>query len=144
MLTASNGTGVQGYYAYDGLGRRIEAKEGSSTTFYSYLGTESLSDQFTGGSSNDYIYANGLRIARTGYATTQYCYHTDVLASTRLVTDASCKIVFSDNYQPYGQDNGTPSGSETYKFTGKPVSQTAGLSCDIFVGWSRRPYIVIT
>jgi len=36
-------------------------------------------------------------------------------------------VVFSDSYQPYGQDNRTPTGSNTYKFTGKPVSQTTGL-----------------
>ncbi|HEX9197328.1 MAG TPA: RHS repeat-associated core domain-containing protein [Candidatus Bathyarchaeia archaeon] len=36
-------------------------------------------------------------------------------------------VVFSDSYRPYGQDNGTPPGSDTYKFTGKPVSQTTGL-----------------
>ena len=30
-------------------------------------------------------------------------------------------------YQPFGQDIGTPTGTETYRFTGKPVSQTTGL-----------------
>ncbi|HEV2119831.1 MAG TPA: RHS repeat-associated core domain-containing protein [Candidatus Bathyarchaeia archaeon] len=43
-----------------------------------------------------------------------------------MVTDQNRNIVFSDNYQPYGQDN-SATGSETYKFTGKPVSATTGL-----------------
>ncbi len=34
---------------------------------------------------------------------------------------------FSSSYQPFGQDNGTPTGSETYKFTGKPYSTATGL-----------------
>src|SRR5206468_10514602 len=54
-------------------------------------------------------------------------YHNDALGSTRLMSDSNKNLVFSDNYQPFGQDNTTPKGFETYKFTGKPVSQTTGL-----------------
>jgi RHS repeat-associated protein len=57
--------------------------------------------------------------------TTLY-YHTDALGSTRLVTKQTVGPVFSDNYQPYGQDNRVW-GSETYKFTGKPYSNVTGL-----------------
>ena len=125
----SNQITVQRVYAHDGLGRGVEAKEGSSVTFYSYRGAETLSDQFTSGTSNDYVYADGLRIARTGTYVSTYYYHTDAVGSTRLVTDANRNIAFSDNYQPFGQDNSS-SGSETYKFTGKPVSQTTGWYYD--------------
>jgi len=130
MLSASNSSGVQGYYGYDGLGRRVESREGSTTIFYGYTGTETLAE----GSLNpniDYIYANGLRIARvtgaSGNSPTVVYYHTDVLGSTRLVTSSTRSVLFSDGYQPFGQNNGTPAGSETYKFTGKPVSQTTDL-----------------
>src|SRR6266550_1296115 len=125
-LSVTNNTLVEGYYAYDGLERMVEANEGSSTTFHSYTGTDTLSDQFTSGASNDYVYANGLRIARSGEYVSTFYYHTDALGSTRLTTDVSHNIVFSDSYQAYGQDNSS-SGSETYKFTGKPASQTTGL-----------------
>ena len=53
---------LRGYYAYDGLRRKVEAKGGTSTIFYGYLGSETLAE----GSINpytDYIYANSLRIA---------------------------------------------------------------------------------
>jgi RHS repeat-associated protein len=53
-------------------------------------------------------------------------FHTDAVGSTRLVTDANRNVIFTDNYQPYGQDNQS-TGSETYKFTGKPVSATTGF-----------------
>jgi len=40
-------------------------------------------------------------------------------------------MVYTDGYQPYGQDNGTPTGSfknrATDKFTGKPYSTSTGL-----------------
>jgi len=85
----------------------------------------------TSGADVDYVYAKGLRIAKiTGYggaSPTVVYYHTDVLGSTRLMTSSSRNVIFSNGYQPYGQDNGTPTGSETYRFTGKPFSATTGL-----------------
>ncbi len=136
LLKVANDTGAQGYYAYDGLGRRVEAKEAASLLFYSYTGTETLSDEFTSGAANDYIYANGLRIAdASSYSNTVYYYHTDALGSTRLQTDVNGNIKFSDSYQPFGQDNGNPGGSETYKFTGKPYSAATGLYYD-YQRWS--------
>ncbi len=118
----------KGAYAYDGLGRRVESVEGSSVAFYAYLGTETLFEK-KDSVNTDYVYAAGLRIAKIAATTVNY-YHTDHLGSTRLVTSTTKAVVFSDNYQPFGTDNGTPTCSgtcETYKFTGKPVSQTTGL-----------------
>src|SRR5436309_14107647 len=61
-LFFSTGQSFAGY----GLGRRVEAKEGSSTTFYAYEGTDTLAEIVPGAPSPDYVYANGIRIARTG------------------------------------------------------------------------------
>ncbi|TMI29081.1 RHS repeat protein, partial [Candidatus Bathyarchaeota archaeon] len=125
LVKVRNDAGVQGAYAYDGEGRRVESIE-ASTTFYAYLGTETLYETVTGGAGTDYIHAGGFRIGKVSGTTINY-YHTDSLGSTRLVTNTSKGVVFSDNYQPFGQDNGTHTGSETYKFTGKPVSAATGL-----------------
>jgi len=84
-----------------------------------------LQERYANGTINDYVYAGGLRIGRIHGTSTLY-YHNDALGSTRLVTDSNKNILFSDSYQPFGQDNSS-TGSETYKFTGKPVSQTTGL-----------------
>lgn len=114
--------------AYDGMGRRVESIE-SSTTFYAYLGTETLYENVVGGATSDYVFSGPLRIAKVSGSTVNY-YHPDALGSTRLVTTTGKKgvtVAFADNYQPYGQDNGTPTGSETYKYTGKPYSQATGL-----------------
>ena len=129
-MSVGNDSGVQGYYAYDGLGRRVEMKEGSSLLYYAYQGTETMFEHTTSGADVDYAFANGLRIAKvTGYGGTNptvVYYHTDVLGNTRLMTSSSRNVIFSDSYQPFGQDNAA-SGSETYKFTGKPVSAATGL-----------------
>src|SRR5207249_4877652 len=85
-----------------------------------------LAEIVPGAPSPDYVYANGIRIARTGGTVSTTYYITDALGSTRVVTDTSGRVVVSDNYQPFGSDN-TSKGSETYKFTGKPVSATTGL-----------------
>ncbi len=124
LKIVNSGTAV-GTYAYDGTGRRVESVEGTSTSFYAYLGTETLYNT-TGTVNTDYVYAAGLRIARISGTTVNY-YHTDHLGSTRLVTSPTKSVLFSDNYQPFGQDNGTPSGSETFKFTGKPWAPSSQL-----------------
>lgn len=125
LKVASNGH-AQGVYAYDGQGRRIESVE-ACTIFYSYMGTETLSEyNTTSRVNNDYLYAANLRIGKLSSGTINF-YHQDALGSTRLVTDPYGNIVFSDGYQPFGQDNGTPSSAQPYRFTGKPVSQTTGL-----------------
>lgn len=124
LVKVATGSTTKGAYGYDGLGRRVKTVEGSTTAFYAYLGTETLYEK-AGESQTDYVYASGLRIARVSDGTTSY-YHTDHLGSTRLVTSSTRMVVFSDSYQPFGLDN-VASGSETYKFTGKPYSSSIGL-----------------
>ena len=129
LLQVANGT-PQGTYAYDGSGRMVEAMEGSPTNFFAYLGTATLWKNGT-----DYIYAGSRLVAFTSdnlsYHTPRY-YHTDGLGSVRLMTKDDATVWYSDGYQPYGQDNGTPTcptcpTAPQLKFTGKPVSATTGL-----------------
>ncbi len=121
---------IKANYAYDGMHRRVESKEGTSTIFYAYLGTDSLYDlNYTSNGINMYFFAGGMRIAElslVGSTSTTTYFHEDAVGSIRLVTDSNGNVVFSDNYQPFGQDNSS-TGSSIYKFTGKPVSQTTGL-----------------
>ena len=112
----------------------------TSPSFYAYPGTEDLYQWYgSRGYGIDYLFAGGLRIASLSaasgsFATVRY-YQDDQLGSTRLVTSSTRSVIFADGYQPFGQDNGNPTGSETYKFTGKPVSQTTGLYYD-YPHWS--------
>lgn len=125
----SNDNGVQGVYVYDGNHRLVASSEGVTTSFNGYLGTETLFQSIYGSSTTDYVFAGGTRIAKSTASTVNY-YHADTEGSTRLVTSSTGSVLFADNYLPFGQDNGTPTGSETYKFTGKPVSATTGLYYD--------------
>ena len=127
LTKVNNDNGVQGQYAYDCSGRQVESVEASRTTFFSYLGTSVLFQNTQSGSMVEYVFANGAEIAKLFSSIAVNYYHTDALGSTWLVTDGNGRVVFSDGYQPYGQDNGRPSGTETFRFTGKPVSQTTGL-----------------
>src|SRR5205807_3795689 len=124
LLKVANDTSVLGSYAYDGYGRRLVSLEGPTRTFYAYFGTETLYEN-TSGTVSDYVYVSGFRIARVTGRTVNY-YQTDPLGSTRLVTDSNGNVLFSDNYQPFGQDNAR-SGTETYRFTGKPYSSATGF-----------------
>ena len=130
LLKVTSGTSTQGTYAYDGLGRLVEAIEGSSTSFYAYQGTDLLYRSLSS-SNSAFVYAAGILIVKVVDRTTPYYYHTDALGSTRMITYSDGTYAFTDNYQPYGQDNGQPTGnlanSENVKFTGKPYSAATGL-----------------
>jgi RHS repeat-associated protein len=125
LLQVKNGTVLSGYYAYDVQGRRVESWEGSFL-FYAYMGTDTLAEQNIYGVATDHIFANGF-ISTDGQYIGKSYYHTDALGSVRLGTDTNANVIFSDSYQPYGQDNGTPVGGQTYKFIGKPYSSATGL-----------------
>ncbi|GEM_PF-4206832 len=115
---------------FEGMGRRVESKDTAYYVFYGYLGTETLGETGTFGPDNDYVYADGLRIAMVNNAgsnnPTIIYYHPDAIGNTRLVSSANGSIIFSDNYRPYGHDNSS-TGTQTYKFTGKPYSPSIGL-----------------
>src|SRR2546428_3358754 len=126
LSKAVNNGLTSGTYAYDASGRRLEASEGSATTFYAYLGTETLYEK-SSGTSTDYVFGGGIRLGSVSGKGGSY-YHEDALGSTRLVTSMTKQtVLFADSYQPFGSDNGTPTGSNTYKFTGKPFSAATGL-----------------
>ncbi len=130
LLKATNGTG-QALYAYDGMGRMVESVEGSSTWFLAYKGTETLYRNLLNQNNQAYVFASGLKLVRVVDRTAMYYYHTDALGSTRMITYNDATYVFIDNYQPFGNDNGTPKGNlastEKDRFTGKPYSSATGL-----------------
>jgi len=131
LLKATNGTG-QVLYAYDALGRRVESIEGGSTSYFEYIGTDILYKNLLNTSNNAYIYAAGLKICVVVNVNWDiYYYHTDSLGSTRIITYTDSTYVYVNNYQPFGQDNGTAKGvyanRATDKFTGKPYSKATGL-----------------
>jgi len=130
LLKATNST-VQALYAYDGLGRKIESVESGANNYYAYQGTDVLFRRILNGDSWAYVNIAGLRLSLVIDGNSRYYFHNDALGSTRMMTSQNSTPAYVNNYQPYGQDNGRPSGSfannAVDKFTGKPVSQTTGL-----------------
>ena len=134
LMKATSNSVMKGTYAYDGAGRKVENIECACADiwFYAYRGTETLWQTDANWGSIDFLAASGMKIATVDssvggcFCTTKY-YHLDPLGSTRLVTSPSKSVSFSDGYQPFGRDNGSPNTSENYKFTGKPYSSTTGL-----------------
>jgi len=78
------------------------------------------------GSVLDYVLGDGMILGTWNTSSVAY-FHPGALGSVRLTTGSLKQVLFADNYQPFGQDNGTPFAHGTYKYTGKPVSQTTGL-----------------
>ena len=119
-------------YSNRSVDKPSRSRPSPNKIFYAYYGSNAVSKYVAWGSpcSIDFLYANGLRIASmdssTGRFNTVQCFHTAALGSTRLITYWRGTVNFAHGYQPYGLDNGA-SGSETYKFTGKPFSTTTGL-----------------
>jgi len=102
LKVTSNGA-MQGTYAYDGMGRRVEGFECvcADTWFYAYRGSETLWQSDDNWGSIDFLTANGMKVATVDssngncYCTVKY-YHLDMLGNTRLVTSPSKSITFSN------------------------------------------------
>ena len=113
-------------YLYDSHGRRVMSHNHSTgvTTTYIYAGINVI-HEVTSTESIDYLYANGMRIAKKTGATVKY-FHLDHLGSTRLVTDSSGQPTFESDYKPFGQD-ANATGTEKYAFTGQYSEADIGL-----------------
>ena len=113
-------------YTYDTNGRRVRSFNSGTgvTTTYIYSGINVIYET-TSTESTDYLYANGMRIAKKTGATVKY-FHSDHLGSTRLVTDSSGQPTFESDYKPFGQD-ANATGTEKYAFTGQYSEADIGL-----------------
>jgi len=113
-------------YTYDPNGRRVRSFNSGTgvTTTYVYAGINVI-HEVTSTESTDYLYANGMRIAKKTGATVKY-FHSDHLGSTRLVTDSSGQPTFESDYKPFGED-ANATGTEKYAFTGQYNEADIGL-----------------
>jgi len=116
---------ILGVYVYDGGGRRIQVTEDSETTIYLYSGMNVLYEETMNGTAT-YIHGPTGKLAKRttiNQESSTFYYHTDILGSTRLVTDESKSIVSAVTYHPFGETD-TEEGSEEYLFTGKQKDST--------------------
>lgn len=138
LLTVTNSTG-QVQYAYDGMGRMVEAAEGGAQWFIAYTGSQILYKNHVNLNNYEYVYAAGLRIVlqidRTAPST--YYFHSDALGSVRMITYSDSTSVYTDNYQPFGQDNGTPKGSYRDRAVDKFVGERWTAATSLYYDFQR-------
>jgi RHS repeat-associated protein len=114
-----------GTYVYDGDGGRLQVTENSVTTTYINNGSDIIYEE-NANSTTTYIYGPTGRLARRttiNQSSNTYYYHTDLVSSTRLVTDSSKNIVAAVTYHPFGSTS-TIEGTVNYLFTGKEKDST--------------------
>jgi RHS repeat-associated protein len=119
-------------YSYDADGMRMEKTSGSSGTMYwrGVWGTLVETD-LTGSINEEYVYFNGLRIARVDRPSgTVHYYFSNHLGSHTVVTSATGSCEQDIDYYPYGGEQheycATPV-AQNYKFTGKERDSESGL-----------------
>ena len=130
LIGVTNSTG-QAQYAYDSSGRNIEAVESGATSFLIYQGTEVLHKRLLNNDKYAYVYIAGFRVSMIISGSSRYYFHTDSIGSTRMMTWQNGGMVYVNNYQPFGLDNGSSQGSFANrafdKFTGQRISVATGL-----------------
>ncbi len=105
-------------YASDGSWAQFETWEGSWAFSYENSGAETLADQTVRGPA-DYVHTIELRMVNV--ATPTSFFNTDTFGNRSPATDISetPETFFGDDYRFFDTDSGL-SGSEIYRFTGKP------------------------
>ncbi len=132
-----------GSYSYDGEGLRVAGTSGGISRHYVFdpAGRVIYETRVGGGSGSNptepsdtsYVFAFGQHLAKVagtigGGGEVSY-YHNDQLGSPMALTDKTGKVVWNQDYLPYGQDlNENAQGGDTrFKFTGKEQDGATGL-----------------
>lgn len=96
------GTGNNSQFAYDGLGRRVQILEYTSSSLTStknfvWCGGDICEERNSGGSVTRQFFGYGETISGSSYY-----YNSDHLGSTREMTNSSGSIVWQQSFDPYG------------------------------------------
>jgi RHS repeat-associated protein len=122
-------------YIYHPFGRRIKdikVKEDGSVTLYT---NDDVVYRKEGAEVTKYIVTNGKYLAKvvSGEPTSEngtFFFHTDMLGSTRAITNSSGQTVANYDYEPFGKvsrASGILVDAEKRKFTGKTEDKATGL-----------------
>ncbi len=133
---------VVGSYSYDGEGLRVAGTSAGVSRHYIFDpgGRVIYETRAGGGSTNptsppdtSYVFAFGQHLAKVagtigGGGEISY-YHNDQLGSPMAMTDKTGRVIWSQDYLPYGLDlNENAQGGDTrFKFTGKEQDEATGL-----------------
>ncbi|HET6933105.1 MAG TPA: RHS repeat-associated core domain-containing protein [Candidatus Acidoferrum sp.] len=122
-------------YLYDGDGRRVAKKNGSTVNkIYWYGQNGEVLDETDGTGSvsnsafNEYVFFGGERVARRDSSNNVNYYFADHLGTARIVANSSGAILDDSDFYPFGGERVvTSSSGNTYKFTGKERDSESGL-----------------
>ncbi|MCL4514279.1 MAG: RHS domain-containing protein [Firmicutes bacterium] len=135
LRVAGTSAGISRHYIFDPAGRVIyETRAGGGSG-------GSSTNPTTGGSSTNpttppdtsYVFAFGQHLAKVagtiGDGGEVSYYHNDQLGSPMALTDNTGKVIWSQDYLPYGEDlNENVQGGDTrFKFDGKEQDEATGL-----------------
>ncbi len=121
----SQGGTVIASYSYDALGRRTAKTESGATTQYLYDGVDAVQET-QGTTINPILTGPGIdeRYARDDNGGRTY-FLTDLLGSTRLLTDTNGNAVQRYDYDPYGATTqSSVSYNNPYQYTGREHDQS--------------------
>lgn len=124
LIQIKSGSTVIASFGYDALGRRIAKTEGGATINYLYDGMDAVQET-QGTTVNPILTGAGIdqRYARNEASGRTY-FLTDLLGSTRLLTDASGATVQRYDYDTYGTTTQTSAGiTNPYQYTGRERDQ---------------------
>jgi len=134
-IVAASGPGVDAFYLYDGLDRRLLKRVNGEDTLFVMEGDRVLEDVdgSTGGVAKQYVWGSGIDdLVLFEAGQDLYHVHRDALGSPVLLTDSSGEAVEGYDYDPFGAcqaedlDGGGLVGNP-YRFTGRRLDEETGL-----------------
>ena len=114
-------------YSYDALGRRSTRTTAGVTTTFLYDGADVVLDRTSNGGETDYLNATGVdeKLRQSSPATGPLYFLQDHLGSTTSLTDAGGNVVERQDYDPFGETQG--SALTRYGYTGRERDDVTGL-----------------
>lgn len=120
-LSMTDGLSTTTYYAYNGMGDRLQQTIGSTQINYAMDLNAGLTQVLDDG-TNQYIYGDG-RIAQVNTAIDYFLG--DALGSVRQLTSASGAVTLAQSYDPYGvKIASSGAATSTFGYTGEQTDAT--------------------
>jgi RHS repeat-associated protein len=128
MATVSSSLGSE-TYIYDGDGHRVKKQSAGRLYWYGASGEVLAETGADGSNPTEYIFFGGKRIARRDSSGNVIYYLSDMLGSSRVVTNADGTTILDDcDFLPYGSEVCAASSSGNhYLFTGLERDSESGL-----------------
>ena len=134
LSQASDGSATT-TYGFNGKGERTKKVTSTATTLYHYDSSGNLlfETDTSGNTQVEYIWLGNQRLAKVGGGNL-YFTHTDHLGTVQLLTDTNANVVWSADYEPFGEVTINPASTITnnLRMPGQYADVETGLSYNYF------------